>query len=177
MWVDDVLRFWFHELTPQQWFSKDEQLDREVRERFGALHEALATHALAVPDSARAMLAAVLVLDQFSRHIHRDTEQAFAFDPHALQLARQAIERNYDRDLAVNERKFLYMPFMHSEDLETQSRCVELFSALGDAESLRFAVEHHDIVHRFGRFPHRNAILGRDSTAEEQRFLEHHAGF
>lgn len=177
MWVDDVLEFWFDELKPEDWFAKNEQLDARIRERFGALHESLSTGAIAVPETPRGCLAAIIVLDQFSRNIHRGTRAAFASDARALSLAQHALERGYDRELALPERKFLYMPFMHSENKEMQARCVELFAAIDDAESLRYAIEHRDIVERFGRFPHRNPILGREPTPEEAEFMKRHEGF
>lgn len=177
MWVDDVLEFWFDELKPENWFAKNDALDARIRERFGALHESLRSEMIAVPETSRGYLAAIIVLDQFSRNLHRDSPLAFASDARALALAQQALDRHYDRALEMRERKFLYMPFMHSEDKAMQSRCVELFSGIDDAESLRYAIEHRDIVDRFGRFPHRNAILGREPTPEEAEFMKHHAGF
>lgn len=177
MWVDDVLEFWFNELKPENWFVKDEQLDARIRERFGALHESLRSEEIAVPETPRGYLAAIIVLDQFSRNLHRGSPLAFASDARALALAQHALDHGFDRALDTRARKFLYMPFMHSEDKAMQSRCVELFSSIDDAESLRYAIEHRDIVERFGRFPHRNPILGRDPTPEEAEFMKHHAGF
>lgn len=177
MWVDDVLEFWFNELKPENWFVKDEQLDACIRERFGALHESLRSEEIAVPETPRGYLAAIIVLDQFSRNLHRGSPLAFASDARALALAQHALDHGFDRALDTRARKFLYMPFMHSEDKAMQSRCVELFSSIDDAESLRYAIEHRDIVERFGRFPHRNPILGRDPTPEEAEFMKHHAGF
>ncbi len=177
MWIDDVLDFWFGELKAEDWFTKNEQLDARIRERFGALHESLSAGALDVPETARGYLAAIIVFDQFSRNIHRGSRAAFACDARALSLAQRALERGYDRELTMPERKFIYMPFMHSESREMQAKCVELFSAIGDAESLRYAIEHRDIVERFGRFPHRNPILGREPTPEEAEFMKQHAGF
>lgn len=177
MWVDDVLQFWFDELKPENWFAKDEQLDARIRERFGALHESLRTESIEVPETARGYLAAIIVLDQFSRNLHRGSPLAFASDARALAFAKRALDQGFDRALEMRERKFLYMPFMHSEDKSMQARCVELFSGIDDAESLRYAIEHRDIVERFGRFPHRNEILGRDPTPEEAEFMKHHAGF
>lgn len=177
MWVDDVLDFWFNELKPESWFAKDDALDARIRERFSALHESLRSEALEVPETARGYLAAIIVLDQFSRNLHRGSALAFASDARALALAQRALERRFDRELEMRERKFLFMPFMHSEDRRMQAKCVELFSNIDDAESLRYAIEHRDIVERFGRFPHRNAILGREPTPEEAEFMKQHAGF
>jgi uncharacterized protein (DUF924 family) len=177
MWVDDVLEFWFNELEPENWFAKDEQLDARIRERFSALHESLRLDAIAVPETPRGHLAAIIVLDRFSRNLHRGSPMAFASDARALALAQHALAQGYDRELTKRERKFLYMPFMHSEDKHVQARCVELFSTIDDADALRYAIEHRDIVDRFGRFPHRNPILGRDPTPEEAEFMKHHEGF
>jgi uncharacterized protein (DUF924 family) len=177
MWVDDVLHFWFGELKPEQWFAKDAALDARIRERFGSLHDALASGALDIPSTPRGYLAAIIVFDQFSRNLYRGSAAAFANDTHALRLAREAMERGYDRQLTRAERKFVYMPFMHSEDPEMQHRCVRLFSTLGDEESLRYAIEHRDVIDHFGRFPHRNAILQRTPTPEEAEFLKRHEGF
>lgn len=177
MWTDEVLEFWFGELQPEAWFKKDPQVDATIRDRFGALHDALARESLTIPDTPRGHLAAVIVLDQFSRNLYRDSPRAFACDERALALAQRALERAYDQTLAPAERKFLYMPFMHCEDLAMQARCVQLFTALDDEESLRYAIEHRDIIERFGRFPHRNRALNRPSSDEEREFLKQHAGF
>lgn len=177
MWVDDVLQFWFRDVEPKDWFSKNDRLDARIRERFESLHESLASRAIDVPDTPRGYLAAAIVLDQFSRNLYRGSPKAFATDARALELAQAALDRDYDRALSTTERKFLYMPFMHSEDRAMQARCVELFAQIEDAEALRYAIEHRDIVDRFGRFPHRNEILGRAATPEEAEFMKHHAGF
>jgi uncharacterized protein (DUF924 family) len=177
MWVEDVLEFWFEELTAQQWFAKSEALDAAIRARFGALHAQLRDGVIEIVAAPQPYLAAVIVLDQFSRNIHRGTPDAFACDARALALSQQAIERGYDRDFTKPQRQFLYMPFMHSEDRAVQARSVELFATLGDAYIQKFADEHRDIVERFGRFPHRNAILQRASTPSETEFLKTHSGF
>ena len=171
--ADTVLDYWFNTLTPDQWWVKDEALDAAIGARFGALLDRLGRH---VPDdwraSPRGTLAAVIVLDQFSRNIHRGTARAFENDAAALQLAKDAVARGDDQALNAQERPFLYMPFEHSENLADQDRSVALFGALGNANLLDFAKRHRVIVARFGRFPHRNAILGRASTAEEEAFLK-----
>ena len=188
----EVLDFWFGELDSEglaspelskRWWAKDPELDALIRQRFGALHEQLSAGDLATwPQDARSRLAAVIVLDQFSRNMYRDTAGMFAADERALSLAIDGIERGLDRELPVDMRTFLYMPLMHSEQVAVQDRCVELFRALrrelrGKAEervahSVKFAKMHRDIVARFGRFPHRNAALGRDSTETEVEFLQ-----
>ena len=171
--IDEVLEFWFEELTPDDWFGGGEAVDDRIRERFLALHEALRE---GVPESwratARGMLAAVIALDQFPRNLYRGSGQAFAADRAALALASEAIERGFDREMSTDERKFLYLPFEHSEDPRVQARSVELFASLDDAHTLGYAVRHKEIIDRFGRFPHRNEILGRASTPEEIEFLK-----
>lgn len=178
----DILDFWFG--PPQargksrpEWFRKDETFDAEIRRRFGALHAAAALGELecwrAEPLS---MLALIVVLDQFSRNLHRGDARSFAQDPHALACAREAIARGDDARLAPVERQFLYLPFEHSEDLADQDRAVELMGALDAFDATRglarWAERHRVIIRRFGRFPHRNALLGRASTAEEAEFLK-----
>lgn len=170
---DDILGFWFRELKPEQWYKSDPALDAEIARRFGAIHETLSQR---VPHerrkSPRDVLAAVIVLDQFSRNIHRGAPRAFAADAAALELALDAVNTALDRKLTTVERQFLYMPFQHSEDAAVQTQSVSLFAALGDANVLEYACAHRDVVARFGRFPHRNAILGRASTPEEISFLK-----
>ena len=169
---DDVLSFWFGQ-SPERWFRKDPVFDQEIRGRFETLHGelVLGDHDdwLATP---RGRLAAIIVLDQFSRNMFRDTPGMFASDARALDIAREGIARGDDQQLDQLERQFFYMPLMHAEDPALQDRCVELFAGLEDnANGLKFAKMHRDIVHRFGRFPHRNAVLGRTSTPEEVEFL------
>lgn len=171
-WVDDVTAFWFDELEPKDWFSSSDELDQTIRDRFLPLHERLTE---TVPPVARAKpeaaLAAILVLDQFSRNMFRGTARAFATDHLALDLSRHAVAQGFDRSLSKQGRQFLYMPMMHSESLVDQDRSVEYFGALGSDEGLRYAEEHREIIGHFGRFPHRNDVLGRRSTEAEQAFL------
>lgn len=177
-WTEEVLSFWFGELGPDDWFRKDEALDARIRSRFLGLHADIAgkvpEQLAEARDPARA---AIIVLDQFTRNMFRGRPEAFASDAHALSISRMAIDRGYDEGLGKPERQFLYMPFMHSEVLADQERSVRLFTDLGDEETLKFAIAHRDIIARFGRFPHRNAILGRDTTAEEAEFIKDHPGF
>lgn len=174
---DDVLRFWFDELQPRSWWNASIEVDRTIRSRFGALHEALTIDPpdLAALD-AREHLGLVLVFDQFPRHLHRGSALAFASDRLALSTAEHAIDRGLDAPLSRPERQFLYMPLMHSEASQVQSRSLELFADLDDPLALRSARQHHDLIARFGRFPLRNAALGRPSTDDEKAYLAARAG-
>ena len=166
----DLVGFW-RDAGPQKWFRKDAAFDREFRDRFLATHQAAS--AARLDDwigSAEGSLALVLLLDQFPRNAFRDTARMFATDAQARAAAGAAIAAGHDKEVEAPLRPFFFMPFMHSEALEDLDRCVALMEAIG-GESLRFARHHRDIVARFGRFPHRNAVLGRASTAEEERFL------
>jgi uncharacterized protein (DUF924 family) len=176
-WVEDVLRFWFEELEPEAWFKNDSDLDRRITQRFLPLYERISRNAGGAMQSARAALATVIVLDQFPRNMFRGTPRSFATDALALRTALDAIAAGLDRELAAPHRIFLYMPFQHGEDRAIQARSVELFSQLGVAENEDYARRHKDVIDRFGRFPHRNAILGRASTPEELEFLKTHPGF
>ena len=178
-WVGEVLRFWFEELAERNWFAKDHHLDERIRARFLALYEELAARdARDVQEAAtpRELLAAVIVLDQFSRNMFRDSARAYAADPLARRLARLAVEQGFDRSMTDQQRMFLYLPFAHSEDRADQALSVELFSRLGNDEWKRYAVAHQEIIDRFGRFPHRNATLGRESTPDELARLQQPMG-
>ena len=176
----DILAFWFGP-PPRgeraEWFRKDDAFDERIRARFGALHEAASRRELeswrAEPGS---MLALIVVLDQFSRNLYRGQARAFAQDAHALECANEALARGDDVELLPVKRQFLYLPLEHSEDLADQERCVELMRSLEAFEPTRglteWAEKHRVIVARFGRFPHRNAALGRTSTPEEVEFLK-----
>ncbi|MEG3179782.1 DUF924 family protein [Sphingomonas sp. LT1P40] len=169
----EVLTFWFDQLTPEQQFAKDDAVDATIRERFGKCRNVLLAMGAAGwrnnPDN---LLAAVILLDQFSRNIHRGSAQAFAADPLALALTMEAIGHGWDRDMSPERAAFLYMPLMHAENPEAQRLCLKKFTALGRAENIRFAMEHAVVIEQFGRFPSRNAALGRDSTLEEQEYLK-----
>lgn len=175
-WVDEVLRFWFEELSQAQWFAKSEAVDAHIRERFLALHEQLVASEAAGVSQPRQLLAAVIVLDQFSRNLFRDQPRAFAVDPIARRLAKQAIADGFDRTLSKSERLFLYLPFEHSEDAADQALAVQLVGELENEYWTRFALAHKELIDRFGRFPHRNAVLGRQSTAEEIEMLKQPMG-
>ena len=170
---EDVLGFWFDELMPGEWWAKNPVLDQQIRERFGELHtRACRCELFAWRASPRGRLAEIVVLDQFSRNLYRDSPLAFANDPLALALAQEAIERKADQALAPVERSFVYMPFMHSESPQIHEVAVKLFAANGIEANLEFELKHKRIIDRFGRYPHRNAILGRASTPEEIAFLK-----
>ena len=167
-----ILHFWFTELTPKQHYAKDAALDEAIRSRFGATLEAAARCELfawrATPEG---RLAEVLVLDQFSRNVYRDTARAFAQDALALALAQELVASGQDRSLPVVQRSFAYMPYMHSESALVHAQAVALFTQPGMEDTLRFELRHQEIIERFGRYPHRNVLLGRESTPEEMAFL------
>jgi uncharacterized protein (DUF924 family) len=167
-----VLAFW-REAGPDRWFAKSAAFDEEISARFLPTYEAAAARALGdwegEPESALALL---LVLDQFPRNMFRNDARAFAADPLAREVADRALARGFDRVVAPDLRTFFYLPFEHSEHPADQERSVALFRATGDAGLLKWAELHADIIRRFGRFPHRNAVLGRISTPQEQAFLD-----
>ena len=169
----DILSFWFGELTPKQHFSKDAALDALIRTRFGPTLAAAARGELHPwRTDAPGRLAEILVLDQFPRNIHRDTPLAFACDALALRLARELVALGLDQALPTPHKPFAYMPYMHSEDLDAHTEALPLFSQPGLENNLHFLHRHTEIVRRFGRYPHRNAVLGRESTPEELAFLQ-----
>jgi uncharacterized protein (DUF924 family) len=168
----ELVAFWWT-AGPDKWFNKDDTFDAELRTRFLPTYEAAAAGQLAAWEAtAEGALALLLVLDQFSRNMFRRDPRAFAADTLARLIAARAIERGFDQQYPVPRRRFFYLPFEHSEDLADQERSVALVRASGDEEGLLFAIDHADIIRRFGRFPHRNAVLGRATTAEEQVFLD-----
>ena len=172
MQATDILDFWFEELTPQQHFLKDAALDAHMRVRFGLVLEAATRCELyAWRTSPPGRLAEILVLDQFSRNIHRDTPRAFAQDPLALLLAQELVAGGHDQALAPQQRAFAYMPYMHSESPLIHAQAVQLFGQAGMENNLDFELRHQAIIARFGRYPHRNTALGRSSTEAEQAFL------
>lgn len=167
-----ILAFW-REAGRERWYKRDDAFDAEVRRRFFALWQKAAAGELASWEANDdGALALVIVLDQFPRNMFRGTRQAFASDVLARDVARRAIERGVDKRIDLALLEFLYMPFMHSEHLPDQLHCVALFQNTDNVENLKYAREHADIIRRFGRFPHRNRLLGRDTTAEEQAFLD-----
>lgn len=172
MQPQSILHFWFTELTPKQHFAKDAALDEAIRTRFGATLEAAARCELfawrATPEG---RLADIVVLDQFSRNVWRDTPRAFAQDALALALAQELVASGQDRSLPLAQRSFAYMPYMHSESLVVHAQAMVLFDQPGLENNLRFEVLHRDVIARFGRYPHRNAALGRVSTPGELAFM------
>ena len=171
-WASEILHFWFDELGEARWFEKSEHTDAQIRERFLWLHERLVADEGIDCMTRHQLLAAVIVLDQFSRNLFRDTPRAYAADPIARRLARKAIAQGLDVGMTAQERMFLYLPFEHSEDRADQALAVELFAQLGNAEWTDYALKHKAIIDRFGRFPHRNAILNRHSSADEVECLK-----
>jgi uncharacterized protein (DUF924 family) len=170
--AQDIINFWFNEIEPASWWRKDLQFDRLLSQKFLQLHSAAASCELYTwRNTAHGRLAEIIILDQFSRNLFRDSAKAFAFDAQALVLAQEAIAMGTEKSLSTIEQSFLYMPFMHSESLKIHERAVELFTVLGNEGNLAFELKHKAIIERFGRYPHRNIMLGRTSTADELEFL------
>lgn len=169
----EINSFWFDEIDPKMWWAKDAAFDAAITERFAAVHAAAAKAEL-YPwrRSIEGRLAEVIVLDQFSRNMFRDRPEAFAFDATALVLAQEAVASGHDQLLSLQQRAFLYMPFMHSESLLIHERAEKLFASPGLEGNLEFERKHKAIIQRFGRYPHRNQVLGRRSTAQEIEFLQ-----
>ena len=183
--IDSILTFWFDELQPAQWWQKNNTLDKTINARFGELHAAaVAGELFEWRDTAQGRLAEIILLDQFSRNIYRDLPQAFAADGMALALAQEAIRAGAEPALSPQRRVFLYMPFMHSESIKVHEVAQSLFThnahpsqgstdeRVAAKSSLKYQTAHREIIKRFGRYPHRNAILGRASSAEEAAFLK-----
>jgi uncharacterized protein (DUF924 family) len=168
-----VLEFWFTEIETAKWFKKDPAFDETVRTRFAGLYERAAAGECDVwRETPHGCLALIIVLDQFPRNMFRGDPRCFATDPAARAVTRLALERGFDSDLTVTEKQFLYLPLQHSEDAADQALSVALNKATGDADLLKWAEAHRRIVDRFGRFPHRNELLGRKTTPEEAEFLK-----
>jgi uncharacterized protein (DUF924 family) len=168
----DVLAYW-RALGPKRWFLADATVDAEIRAEFQGLYVAAAAGSLVGwADDASSALAQIIVLDQFPRNMFRGSAAAYATDPLARAAAGRAIDRGFDRLTETLERQFFYLPYMHSELLADQERCCDLCRAAGDEDTFKWAEHHADIIRRFGRFPHRNAMLGRVTTPEEQAFLD-----
>ena len=167
-----VLDFWFDPENKEFWFSKSDEFDLELEEKFGhTLQQAMQCELWTWRETAEGRLAEIIVLDQFSRNLFRDHPAAFAQDPLALSLAQEAFRLDLDQQLAPDQRCFMYMPFMHSESKIIHAQALQLFEALGNPMNLDFELKHKTIIDRFGRYPHRNQILERESTPEEVEFL------
>jgi uncharacterized protein (DUF924 family) len=166
-WVDEVLRFWFDEVAPTKWFNQDDAVDAQIRARFLALHDRLTSQDGIDGGGPRPSLAAIIVLDQFSRNLFRGSSRAYSADAVARRLSKDALARGFDLGMSKEARYFLYLPFEHSEDRDDQALSVNLIGALGNEDWTQHAMEHKATIDRFGRFPHRNAALNRLSTAAE----------
>ena len=167
-----VVTFWT-DAGPDKWFTRSDDFDRAIRDRFLATHEAAAAGKLSDwENTADGALALLILLDQFPRNMFRGDARAFATDPVARDVAHRAMKKSFDVDVPDNMRNFFYLPFQHSEQLADQERSLALYRAWGDADNIKWADIHADIIRKFGRFPHRNAVLGRETTVEEQAFLD-----
>ena len=167
-----VLAFW-RAAGPEKWFKKDTAFDEAIRARFLETYDAAAAGKLSGwEQTAEGALALTIVLDQFPRNMFRGDARTYTADPQARAVAERALDRGFDQQVPLSDRQFFYLPFEHSEAIADQERCCALFAATGDAELLQWAQLHADIIRRFGRFPHRNAMLGRATTSEEQAFLD-----
>tara|TARA_R110002072_G_scaffold64203_2_gene159189 strand:- start:29498 stop:30037 length:540 start_codon:yes stop_codon:yes gene_type:complete len=169
----DILKFWFEELKSHQWFVKDEDLDKEIKDRFSDIHAQAVTGELEDwRNNSLGRVAEIIVIDQFSRNIFRNQKESFLYDSVALVLAQEAITAKADQSLSSEKKAFLYMPFMHSESKLIHQTALELYSQEGLEYNLEFELKHKKIIDQFGRYPHRNEILGRESTPEEIEFLK-----
>lgn len=169
----DILHFWFEEINPQLWFAKDENFDELIRQRFQAtFHAAMSGQTSSWRQTPEGRLAEILVLDQFPRNMFRGKPESFSGDPFALKLAQEAVAVGADFKIPTERRGFVYMPYMHSEDPLAHEAALHLFSQKGLENNLKFEILHKKIIDRFGRYPHRNAVLGRPSTPEEIEFLK-----
>ncbi len=174
----DVLEFWFVETSGEIRFAKDVDLDSRIRKRFAAAYDdILAKGHERYMVSAETTLAAIIILDQFSRNMFRDDPRAFSEDHRAIELTIYAVDNGFDKVISEDRRCFVYMPLMHSEDLADHERALGLFASLTNKQFLEFELKHKAIIDRFGRYPHRNSVLGRESTDEEIAFDEEHGGF
>ena len=173
MQAEEILNFWFKEIDTALWWKKDSSFDALIQERFATVHrQACLGELYSWRKNPAGRLAEIIILDQFSRNMFRDKAAAFAQDPQALTLAQEAIAQQADATLTQQQRIFLYLPFMHSESLLVHETAVQLYTAPGLQGNLDFEYKHKAIIARFGRYPHRNALLGRESTPEELKFLQ-----
>ena len=177
MQPDDVIEFWFVEHGREDWYSNDPQFDARCAARLGDVYErAIRSELWSWRETAKGRLAEIILLDQLSRQFNRDSARAFAFDTMALALAQEMVSRGLDTELSVDERLFAYTPYQHSESAVIQDESVRLFKALGNEDYLAYAIGHHDVIARFGRFPFRNAALERPSTPQELAYMKEREG-
>ena len=169
----EILNFWFKECKPEQWFKKNEDFDQMIENRFSiAIENAIAGNLGNWEESETGCLALIILLDQFTRNVFRDTPRAFAGDKRALALSQLCCNKDYLTNLDIHRRHFMLMPMMHSENLAVQDAALPLFKKYASGKDYEYAEKHREIIARFGRFPHRNVILGRKSTNEELEFLK-----
>lgn len=174
----EVIDYWFNELHPHQWFEGGEDIDREVTQRFSTLLEEASRGELYIwRKSALGRLAEIIILDQFTRHIHRGTARAYENDREALILAEELVQLGQDKELPSIQRAFAYLPFMHSESKVIHQMALKLYTELGDQENLDYEIRHKELIDHFGRYPQRNEALGRESTEEEKEFLKNNKDF
>lgn len=173
-----ILNFWFDELQPYQWWKKDEVLDTLIKERFLDVHtQAINGELWSWRTTSEGSLAEIIIIDQFSRNIYRNKPESFLYDGMALVLAQNAISRQLDKQLNQLQRSFLYLPYMHSESIMIHEEAICLYESLGLDGNYQFELQHKAIIEQFGRYPHRNKVLNRYSTADEIKFLETNSGF
>ena len=171
--IEEILNFWFIECKPEQWFKKNEDFDRMIEKRFsGTIEDAIEGKLDSWEETETGCLALIILLDQFTRNVFRDTPRAFAGDERALALSKLCFNKDYLTNLDIHRRQFMLMPMMHSENLAVQDAALPLFKKYASGKDYEYAEKHRDIIARFGRFPHRNVILGRKSTNEELEFLK-----
>ncbi len=176
--INEVLTFWFEETTPAQKYKKDDEFDTLIRNKFEKLYwQVLAGETKSWRSTPAGRLAEVIILDQFARNMFRGHKQSFAGDELALSLAREAIAAGDDTKLTDAQKQSFYMPFMHSESREVHTEALPLFTERANSGGLKYEIQHKEIIGRFGRYPHRNEVMGRESTAEELEFLKDHTGF
>jgi len=171
--IEEILNFWFKECRPEQWFKKNEDFDQMIEKRFsGAIEDAVKGRLESWEETETGCLALIIVLDQFTRNVFRDTPRAFAGDKRALALSQTCCDKGYLSNADINRRQFMLMPMMHSENLSVQDAALPLFNKYASEKDYEYAEKHREIIARFGRFPHRNVILGRKPTNEELEFLK-----
>ncbi len=176
--INEVLNFWFKEVKPKQKYSKDTEFDALIKSKFEALYwRAMKSDTSSWRGTPEGRLAEVIILDQFARNMFRGNSQSFAGDDLALTLAKDALEVGADMELPTEQRQFFYMPYMHSESREVHAEALKIFEEKSNKDTLKYEVSHKEIIDRFGRYPHRNEIMGRKSTPEELEFLKEHTGF